>query len=315
MKVYYNKNAFIGDKGGMTETIFCMPFEDLSNWREEPLHNNRFSSVFGNAKNLLEYASLESCDFAVLPYKYENTTQTQDLVKEANDAGKKILVLYNDDDDSPIDISPEQGYIFRTSINSKKRKVNEFAFPAFTGDFYEQSKIITDQQEQLTVGFCGQAIIPVRRKAIQKMRKQQILKTDFILRHGFWAPGITKEQARSEFIDNLRNNLFNLCMRGAGNFSYRLYETMMMGRIPIIIDSNQVFPFEDKIDYEGCAIVIEESEIDYLEGYIDAWLSINGNSLTELQTHNRQLWEKYLSPLGWLSNFSLELEAKDFALK
>ena len=42
---------------------------------------------------------------------------------------------------------------------------------------------------------------------------------------------------------NLRDNCFNVCMRGAGNFSYRLYETMMMGRIPIIINSDQVFPF------------------------------------------------------------------------
>ena len=307
-KIYYNKDSFRGHKGGMTETVFCMPFEDASNWPQEPIHNDRFAKLIQNGVNNIVYSPLADCDYAVLPYKYEDTQETRDLIKEANDAGKKIIVIYNDDDEGPVDVSPEQGYIFRTSFNIRDRKENEFAFPAFTGDFYEQSKTITEEQEQLTVGFCGQAFIPIRRKAIQKLRKQNILKTDFILRKGFWAPEISKNQARREFLDNLRDNLFILCVRGAGNFSYRLYETMMMGRIPIIIDSDQIFPFEDKINYDDCAILIPEEEVSNMTEHIDSWLERNGTAMTQLQNYNRQLWEKYLAPSGWLSNFVLELE-------
>ncbi|MDG1950354.1 MAG: exostosin family protein [bacterium] len=307
-KIYYNKKAFRGHKGGMTETVFCMPFEDASNWPQEPIHNNRFAKLIQNGVADVEYSSLEECDYAVLPYKYEDTPETAALIKEANDAGKKIIVIYNDDDEGPVNVSPEQGYVFRTSFNTRERKENEFAFPAFTGDFYDQSKTITDEKEQLTVGFCGQAFIPIRRKAIQKLRKQDILETNFILRKGFWAPELPKAQARREFLDNLKDNLFILCVRGAGNFSYRLYETMMMGRVPIIIDSDQIFPFEDKINYDECAIVIPEDEVSNIAGHIDEWLGRNRMALTELQGYNRQLWEKYLAPSGWLSNFVIELE-------
>ena len=309
-KIYYNKKAFKGNDGGMTETIFCMPFEDTSNWPQEPLHNDRFSRVMSSGDSIIQYASLKDCDYAVLPYKYEDTLQTKELIKEANDAGKKIIVIYNDDDENPINVRPEQGYVFRTSFNTRDRKENEYAFPAFTGDFYDQSKIIDNPNKQLSVGFCGQAFIPVRRKAIQKLRKQTILETDFILRKGFWAPELPKGQARREFIDNLRNNVFILCARGAGNFSYRLYETMMMGRIPLIIDSDQILPFEDQINYKDCAIIIPESELPNIAEHIDAWMERNRFVITKLQTYNRQLWEKYLAPWGWLSNFILELECQ-----
>ena len=44
------------------------------------------------------------------------------------------------------------------------------------------------------------------------------IKTNFIIRNGFWAPGIDKSIARKEYFDNIENNLFTFCYRGAGNF-------------------------------------------------------------------------------------------------
>ena len=42
------------------------------------------------------------------------------------------------------------------------------------------------------------------------------LSTNFILRNGFWAPGINKLQARKDYIKNIEDNLFTFCYRGAG---------------------------------------------------------------------------------------------------
>lgn len=309
MKVYYNKKAFKGYRGGMTETVLCMPFEDSNNWPEEPLHNNRFEPIFKLPQEHLQYTSLQECDFAILPYKYEDTAQTQQLVKEANESSKKILVFYNDDDEGPLNLSPEQGYVFRTSLNAHDREINELAFPAFVGDFYHESFLITDLEKQKTIGFCGQALTPLRRKVIQKLRKQNTLKTDFILRHGFWAPEIPKEQARKDFLDNMKNNLFNVCIRGAGNFSYRLYETLMMGRIPLIINSNQVFPFDKLLNYNDFSIVIQEDEITNIDSIINEWFLKNQNNLSQIQIHNRNIWEKYMSPEGWVKQFRNEINS------
>lgn len=307
MKIYYNKNAFKGPGEDIASSIFCMPFEDPSVWPQEPLYNNRFHQVIGAKIPTLEYTSLQECDYAVLPYEYQDTPEVRFLIKEANDAGKKIIVIFNDDSDEDLGLPEDSVIIFRTSFNASTRQTNEYPIPAFVGDFYEQSKLITDQDEQMTLGFCGNTEQEFRQEIIETMEDQGILKTNFILRKGFWAPELPKEQARREFLDNLRDNLFVLCMRGDGNFSYRLYETMMMGRIPVIIDSDQVFPFEDIINYDGLGIVIEEEELDEAEEIIETWLIVNQNDLESIQRYNRQIWEKYMSPQGWLRCFEQEL--------
>lgn len=307
MKIHYNKDVFKGPDGGMTESIFTMPFEDPSIWPQEPLQNNRFRNVIGVDFSNLEYTSLEECDFVVIPYKFDNSQVTRDLIEEANDKGKKVIAIYNDDDQKPLPLTEEEGIVFRTSYLKSQKSANEYPFPAFVGDFYEQSHIIREDDQKNTIGFCGQAFVKERRKSIQKLRKNQNFKTDFILRSGFWAPELPKEQARREFLDNMINNLFMVCARGEGNFSYRLYETLMMGRIPIIIDSDQELPFESIIDYNRVGPIIPFEDISNINKALDSWFQKNYPMLEDIQVFNRQIWERYMSPEGWLMNFEKEI--------
>ena len=115
--------------------------------------------------------------------------------------------------------------------------------------------------------------------------------------------------AREEYMKHLQDNCFNVCMRGAGNFSYRLYETMMMGRIPIIIDSDQVFPFENLLDYNEFSIMVRVGELRNINNIISKWLSDKTDQdIENIQKRNRELWVTYMSPQGWLNNFIKELE-------
>ena len=63
-------------------------------------------------------------------------------------------------------------------------------------------------------------------------------------------------------------SLFTFCYRGAGNFSYRFYETLMMGRIPILVNTDCVFPFEDKVDINSLGLVLNEKTLK-IEEFID----------------------------------------------
>jgi hypothetical protein len=51
-----------------------------------------------------------------------------------------------------------------------------------------------------------------------------------------------KEQARQEYVRNIKDNAYTLCIRGTENYSYRLFEVMSAGRLPIIIDTNMRLP-------------------------------------------------------------------------
>lgn len=308
-KIFYDKDKLIGKQGGLTESVFFMPFENSEIYQEGGANKNRFDKVIKNGKKLIGFSNKNEADFWIYPYKWNGENEYyKKLLSDAKNNEKKIIVLYNDDNEAPLNLDKESVIVFRTSLNRINPCENEFAFPAFCSDFFDNGFFIEKKHNQMTIGFCGQALIPIRRIAIQKARKIDFLQNDFILRKGFWAPEIVdKNTARKQYIDNLKHNLFNVCARGAGNFSYRFYETFMMGRIPVFIDTNQKLPFENIIDYNKQCIIIKEEEINEMGFIIKNWI-LNKKDLYLTQKENRKIWEEYLSPYGWLKNFKKEIE-------
>ncbi|MCF7834544.1 hypothetical protein K9M48_00615 [Candidatus Gracilibacteria bacterium] len=60
-------------------------------------------------------------------------------------------------------------------------------------------------------------------------------------------------------------------MRGFGNYSFRMYEAMSLGRILIYIDTGANLPFIDEINYKDLFIIIPFSKRKYIYKYIDAF--------------------------------------------
>ena len=192
--------------------------------------------------------------------------------------------------------------MFTTTITKSGRKVNEFPFPAFTGDFFDIKNEINLNR---SVGFCGAITHQLRADVLNILYNSNKIKTDFLVRKSFWADAeMTKDEARVGYLNNLINNTFTICVRGAGNFSYRLYETMMMGRIPIIINSDQVYPFENVIDYSEFSVMVYSN----IELVIYEMISnITDEKIISMQRKSREVWLEYMSPLGWIKNFEKEL--------
>jgi hypothetical protein len=301
IKINYKKDLFKG-KTGLCESIFCAPFEDSNLFKEEEWENNRFENIIKNGEDLLEFTDIENCDFVVIPYKWDNRSlNTSQIINESARYGKKVIALHNDDVEPFNRLTIEEGFMFTTTLQSNLRRPNEFSFPAFTGDFYQKNTNINRN-----IGFCGAITHPIRSYIIESLFRSNVLNTNFKIRSGFWAPEMSKNDARSEFIDNIKNTTFTLCIRGAGNFSYRLYETLMMGRIPIIINTNQVFPFERIVDYSKFSLII--NDIVDIENTILKFINSKSDyELIEMQLQSREFWVEYCSPEGWLKNFTKEL--------
>lgn len=304
MKIYYNKELFKG-KVGLCESVFCAPFENPDLFKEEKFENNRFEKLIKEGKKYLQFVSIEECDFVVIPYKWDNCSNTtQAIIDEARKFNKKILTLHNDDYAPQVRLSPNDGFLFTTTLVKNQNQENEFSFPAFTGDFFEKSNSFNISKR---LGFCGGITHQIRYDVLNLIFNSDLDK-DIIIRKGFWAPELSKDDAREQFINNMINNTFIICMRGAGNFSYRLYETMMMGRIPIIIDSNQVFPFEKKIDYSEFSFRIDHSNVFNIVSILKEFIrTLSDDKIKEMQTKSRQIWEDYMSPEGWIKNFNKEI--------
>lgn len=101
---------------------------------------------------------------------------------------------------------------------------------------------------------------------------RQIMKQTLQGKEGFsinftngWTPNVGK-QAQDLFIDTTLKSKFALAPRGYGRSSFRFFEILQLGTIPIYIwnDKNWL-PFQDKIKYNEFSVVLQIKQISALE--------------------------------------------------
>ena len=302
MKIYTIKDKVIFS----SEQIILFGLLDKLNPEQNHCYNfngeSRYKGIIEFCKNNFEYVdNTKECDIIVLPHKFKNVNDKIYIVLAnlCNVLGKELWCFYNDDNDSQFNLPPHVK-LFRTSFYNSTKLNNEFPLIAFSPDYY-RNNIIKDNK--FSIGYCGH-IMHGRKKYLEILHKSNI-KTDYIIRRGFWAPGIDKNVARKEYFENMENNIYTFCYRGAGNFSYRFYETLMMGRIPVFIDTDCVIPNIDiLLDSDAC-VYIKEKDItndSYIIDKINDYNEKNKDKLDIIQKNNRLLWEKYYSPIGFLTN-------------
>ena len=286
-------------------------------YKEEPnddVHNigikglSRYAGLNRELRNLFNYTdNLQEADYLVLPYKFTslNDSYLHYLENEAGKINKPLLAFTIDDDETVYDLQSGM-YLFRSSVNRNMKHLNERPMPAFTADFFQNNYITKGIP---SIGYCGHTLHG--RKELLEILDHSPIKTNFILRSGFWAPEISnKYEAKQMFIKNMEENLFNFCTRGAGNFSYRFYETLMMGRIPILIDTNCELPFEKQLKKNATVLRLKSLDPDtliLLESKMQEIMNLDQSYLTEIQNKNRQFWLDYYSPLGFCRNLTKAL--------
>ena len=142
----------------------------------------------------------------------------------------------------------------------------------------------------------------IRYKILKEIEKDKNLNDNFLYREKYRGGAITKEDLEIttlEYYDNIKNSDYVICIRGSGNFSIRLYETLMMGRVPVFINTNCLLPFEELINWRDHCIWIEWADISEISNTIKKFhQGISENKFKQLQMKNRELWLNKLSPKG-----------------
>lgn len=218
---------------------------------------------------------------------YEIISKAYNLAKTNN----ILLIIYCGGDKPPI-ILPnyDNVVVLNTSVIKSTKPSNEYVVGVPVEDKF--SNFI--YEPELTIGFVGQKCCG-REKYLNYLENQIELKTNFILRDVYIHK--LKSHHINEFDDNMNDNLFTFCYRGAGNFSVRFYETIMRGRIPIVVKTNNIFPYENFINYNKMGIFIEENELDNNNTLKDIILKYYNEKtkeeIIEIQKYNRDIYLKY----------------------
>ncbi|GAO41040.1 exostosin domain-containing protein [Flavihumibacter petaseus] len=272
------------------------------------------------------------------------------LVQLSAVTGRKLLVFFHSDSAAPVAVP--NSIIFRTSIVGSKKKPNEHAMPGFKegSDFSEfpYEPEFLPWQPIPEVGFRGQAspssLAPglkwrngvnlllnrlginspfdisdnfgylARRNALLAFQRHPGIRTHFT-----WSgPGDADAPvSKQRFRDEIFAYPYTLCASGFGNYSYRQFESMSAGRIPVLIDTDIVLPLENKIDWNSLCCIVPEKQIphigDRLLEFHNEW---KGERFVQLQRMIKETYRTCLGPESFFRQLSSYLSndktARDF---
>ena len=261
----------------------------------------------------------------VQPLIRQRFQELDDLARHYN---KKIIAVYVRDNAKPLPV--ENAVVFRTSLTASGRQCNEFAFPANGRPLHAGSEsfpLFVPWQPVPAVGFRGQSLpdrLPWseafrnqinlmaqrlgwrkpfkihynfgylhRRNAIHFLRQLPNVSLDYRITS---AADIFEDASRLAYARNLLSNSYALCVSGHGNYSFRLYEAMAAGRIPLFVNTDCVLPLEELIDYKKLFVWVEADSLYRIGDELLAFhLRHKGEGFEALQKQIKATWLQYLA--------------------
>ena len=110
----------------------------------------------------------------------------------------------------------------------------------------------------------------------------------------FWESTGAEQQIgfKQQYALNVRQSRFVLCPRGVGVSSYRLFEVMQSGRVPVILSDHWVPP--PWFDWKSCSLRVPERHVASLPE-----ICLEALPRWESMAHQaQQQWERWFSPNG-----------------
>jgi len=279
--------------------------------------------------------------------RYRQESLSIKFIEKARQADKLSASFFGGDC-SHVKLPIESDLVFRHSLYRSIKKSNDFAMPAWSEDFVEKylnNQIpIRQKRPKPVVGFCGFAVnknlktyakllfyqsqklfskhnigIPpyyvghlLRFQALPILSKSPLVETNFIERERpvfFNEPDLnSQKKMRLEFVQNMVESDYIFCCRGSGNYSFRFYEALCCGRIPVFIDTDCVLPYDFEIDWKKYCVWLEENELPLIPQKIAEFHEkLLPQEFVDLQYECRRIWEQRISPEGFFANFHRHL--------
>jgi hypothetical protein len=133
-----------------------------------------------------------------------------------------------------------------------------------------------------------------RASYLKRLTLNEALKTSFILRNKYRAgfkTAQTQKETTQQFYENIYSNAYTFCIRGVGNFSVRFYETLAVGRIPILLNTDCRLPLSNNIDWtKHCLILDISSKIKIADQILEFHKGLTDLEFKNMQKSNRNLW-------------------------
>lgn len=241
-------------------------------------------------------------------------------------AGSRKPLFFHTDSDDVRPSAPVDGLLWRSSAFRSRLRPHERIATGCVPDLLDErtseDPVFLQWQPTPAVGFIGHVAaglrslgylrrgwqhfhgFTLRERVLRALERGSLVKTEFLRRSRNLGPpmaGVDRDASiramRREYVRSVYASHYSLCVRGAGNWSYRLFETLSAGRIPLLIDTDCALPLEGEIDWERHLCRIPVASLNSAANLLMAFHERLGpQGLLEMQRRNRQLWLDRLEP-------------------
>ena len=144
----------------------------------------------------------------------------------------------------------------------------------------------------------------LREVAIKRLTEAQRIDAQFEVTNSFkdyYNPGNPNRLLlEKKIVKNMEKCDYALCVRANGNYSGRFYMTLNAGRIPLIVDTDRVFPFETQIHM----VKVPVNCLDNISDFVcERFEKTTEKEFMEMKMENRAVYNKLMAPDKYIPNF------------
>ena len=228
------------------------------------------------------YASEMLPNEFVIPYIVEDFTESCDFVPKK------------------LERKPSVGFVGLAGFDSNKQMIRSAVKEMLRTihSIFVRKKLLGERRKGVFI----------RSEMIRIIKKDKTVDANFLIRgrysgHAGDLSPTQVQKIRDEYITNITSSDVTLSPRGEGNGSQRFYEVLSLGRIPLLIDTDNHLPLEKFIPYDRFVIRVPYSERKEAGKWVLRFFDgLTNEEYLKRQEEARRYFKKYLSLNGYYNH-------------
>lgn len=260
-----------------------------------PYHEGLYIEEYFFSKYKEEYSDRKYIDvfwtnlYCNKDYTGKNDVDIQSELNKLDPNGKYFTVCQHDD--GPKERLPKDTLIFSAGGN---RKVGNIIPIPLICSSIPRSFIPQKTEKNIFASFVGSLTHPIREKIYYAVHD----KSDYLLLMCNWSNTVP-HQNLIKFIDVTSTSKFSLCPRGYGPTSFRMYEILQLGSVPVYVSNDHYLPWSDELTWSDFCVIISEDQIDQIDKILK---SIDDDKYENMLSKGKEVYEKYFTLDGMVDN-------------
>ena len=194
-------------------------------------------------------------------------------------------------DDGPLENFPEDTLIFSAGGNLEGDNI--IPIPLICSPIPKE--LIPNKEKTIFASFVGSRNThPIRMDMCNHLSGKE----GYEISAGNWSSEVPMDNFE-KFLDITCSSKFGLAPRGYGKSSFRMYEILQLGTVPVYISDVHYLPWTDELDWNDFCVPVNEDEIEDIDTILKSISDVEYNELLE---NGRKVYEEYFTLEGMFKN-------------